>query len=91
MAAPITNDKLYDLVDRTRQELKGDILRVEATISTAVNGPLRAAQEDITDLKVKDATLSTKVYMLVFIISTATSALMSGLVLFLVNRLSSGK
>lgn len=80
---PISNDKLYDLVDRTRLELKGDIIRLETKFDTLEAGRLTRAEADISKLQVKDATLNTKVYFLVFIISSV----MSGLITVAVSRL----
>jgi len=73
----VTNDKIYELVNSTRLELKGDINRLEGKFDNLEAGRLTRVEQDVGKLQVKDATLSTKVYVLVFIISTAWSAIVT--------------
>lgn len=83
--AEIGNDKIYDLINATRLEIKGDVLRVEGKLDSLEQGRITNIESDVSRLKVKDATLATKVYVLVFIISSVMSALISALVLRLVG------
>jgi hypothetical protein len=79
--AEVSNDKIYELINSTRIELKGDIIRLEAKFDALEAGRLTRAEQNIGRLQVRDATLSTKVYVLVFVISTAVSAIMTALAL----------
>lgn len=75
--AEVGNDKIYDLINATRLEIKGDVLRVEGKVDMLEQGRITNIEADVGKLKVKDATLSTKVYVLVFIISTVMSAIVT--------------
>lgn len=75
--AEITNDKIYELIDRSRMELKGDIIRLENKFDSLEAGRLTRAEQRIGELQVRDATLSVKVYVLVFIISSVISAIIT--------------
>jgi hypothetical protein len=75
--ADVSNGSIYELVDRTRVELKGDIIRLEAKFDALEAGRLTRAEQNIGNLQVREATLNTKVYVLVFIISSAVSAIMT--------------
>ncbi len=79
--AEVTNSRLYEMIDRSRLELKGDILRLEAKFDNLEAGRLTRAEQDIGKLQVREATLNTKVYVLVFIISSAVSAIITAVVL----------
>lgn len=78
--AEVGNDKIYDLINATRLEIKGDVLRVESKVDSLEQGRITNIEADVSKLKVKDATLSTKVYVLVFIISTVMSAIVTAFV-----------
>lgn len=79
--AETTNDKIYDLVNQTRIEINGNVQRVDAKVDALISGRLSRAEDDINKLKVKDATLDVKVYVLVFITSTVISAVISAVAL----------
>lgn len=83
--AEVTNDKIYDLVNSTRLELKGDLRDLRQQFEQLEAGRLTRAEQNIGKLQVKDATLSTKVYSLVFIISTAVSAIMTAIAYWAVS------
>ncbi len=74
---PVSNQNIYELIDRSRLELKGDLLRLENKFDSLEAGRLTRAEGAISKLEVRDATLSTKVYVLVFIISTVISAIVT--------------
>lgn len=67
MVKNIDNGSIYALVNQTRVEAKSDSLRLEAKLDIM--------QGQITKLRVDEATLNTKVYALVFIISSVISSL----------------
>lgn len=71
MADGVTNSKLYDLVDRTRLELKSDIIRVDTKVDLL--------STDVNRLKEKEANLSAKVYILVSIITIVIASLISAI------------
>lgn len=75
----VSNDKIYELVNSTRLELKGDISDLRRQFETLEAGRLTRAEQDIGRLQVRDATLNTKVYVLVFIISSAVSAVIAAI------------
>ena len=72
--AEVSNDKIYDLVNSARLEIKGDVLRLEAKFDALEAGRLTRAEGDISRLQVKSATLNTKVYALVAVITLAVNA-----------------
>lgn len=67
-----SNDKIYELVDRTRRELKEDIIRL--------SDRLDKIDEDVSRLRVTDATQNTKIYVLVFIVSSVVSSAIAAFV-----------
>lgn len=90
MSAP-TNTNIYELIERLRLELKADIQsattalannqgKLEGKFDTLEAGRLTAAEREISKLKVAEATLNVKVLVLVFIISTTSSALVYALI-----------
>lgn len=83
--AEVGNDKIYDLINATRLEIKGDVLRVEGKVDMLEQGRITNIEADVSKLKVKDATLSTKVYVLVFITSSVISAIISAFALKVVK------
>jgi hypothetical protein len=85
VAGEISNDKIYELINSTRLELKGDIRDLAAQLQALETGRLTRAEENIGKLQVKDATLSTKVYVLVFIISSVWSAIVTAIAYWLVS------
>lgn len=80
--AEVSNSKIYELIDRSRLELKSDIIRLESKFDNLEAGRLTRAEQAIGKLEVKDATLNTKVYALVFIISSAWSAIITAIALY---------
>ncbi len=74
---PVSNQNIYELIDRSRLELKSDLLRLETKFDNLEAGRLTRAEAAIGKLEVRDATLNTKVYVLVFIISTVISAIVT--------------
>lgn len=83
--AEIGNDKIYDLINATRLEIKSDVLRVEGKVDNLEQNRIAGIEADVSRLRVKDATLATKVYVLVFIISSIMSALVSAVALRLIG------
>ncbi len=83
--AEVTNDRLYELINTTRLELKGDIRDVRVQFENLESGRITKLEDEVNRLRVKDATLNTKVYALVFIISSAVSALMTAVALKLLG------
>lgn len=81
----VGNDKIYELVDRTRLELKSDNLRLESKFDALADGRLAQAEAAIAKLRVKEATLSLKVYALVFIISSIWSSIVAAIALKLLG------
>lgn len=77
----VSNNNIYDQIERTRLELKGDILRLESKFDVLEAGRLTKAEQDIGRLQVREATLNTKVYVLVFIISSVVSAIITAVAL----------
>lgn len=75
--AEVTNDRLYELVDKTRVEIMGNVSRLDSKVDALIDGRISRAEQDINRLKVKDATLDVKVYALVFITSTVVSAVIT--------------
>lgn len=73
----VTNDRLYELVDKTRVEIMGNVSRLDSKVDALIDGRISRAEQDISKLKVKDATLDVKVYALVFITSTVVSAVIT--------------
>lgn len=66
-----TNGDIYKLLNDLRMELKGDIQRVETKVDSIAT--------DVNKMKVKDATLSYKVYSLMVAIGTVSSAIIYAL------------
>lgn len=84
--AEVSNGKIYELIDKSRVELKGDIIRLESKFDNLEAGRLTRAEQDIGRLQVRDATLSVKVYVLVFIISSVWSAVVTAVALQLLGN-----
>ncbi len=78
--ADVSNNRIYELIDRSRIELKGDIIRLETKFDNLEAGRLTRVEQDVGRLQIKDATLNTKVYVLVFVISSAVSAIITAVV-----------
>lgn len=76
---PIDNKSLYDLVDRTRLELKGDINRLENKFDTLEAGRLTRLEDRVGRQQVSMATAATKLGILGFIASTIVGALVGAL------------
>lgn len=76
----ITNDRIYDLVNSVRLELKADINRLESKFDSLESGRLTNAEKTINELKVNAATQTTKLAILGFIGSCVIGAIISVLV-----------
>lgn len=74
MSDSVTNVKLYERLDQIRLELKGDIVKLEAKVDTVLNEELQRAKDEINNLKVKYATITTKLGILGFITATVVGA-----------------
>lgn len=79
---------VFELVERTRLELKGDMVAAVSVISknqasleekfdTLEAGRLTRAEGNIRDLQVSNATVNTKLAILVFIAAAIVSAIIS--------------
>lgn len=87
----VTNDALYRLVDDTRREVNGNIARVEGKVDGVISGPLAVVTDRVNKIEVKNAILSTKLYVLVGIIGALTSIVTSAVVTALALKLAGGK
>lgn len=76
----ITNDRIYDLVNSVRLELKADINRLESKFDALESGRLTNAEKNINELKVGAATQTTKLAILGFIAASVIGAIISVLV-----------
>jgi hypothetical protein len=94
--AEVNPKVLYQVINSLRLELKGDISTAVATISASQGkleqkfdsleqGRLAAVEKDTNDLKVKQATASTKLAVIGFIAATITGAVVSTLISKLVS------
>lgn len=77
----VTNRDLYDAINGLRVEVTGQVQRLDDKFSQLEAGRLTRAEQAIGSLQVRDATLSTKVYVLVFIISSVVSAIITAVAL----------
>lgn len=78
-----TNDKIYELVDMTRRELKSDIIRVETKFDSLEAGRLTRLEERVSKGEVIQAVSGTKLALLI----TGITSLVSAIVTVLVNRI----
>lgn len=90
------SEALYQVINGLRLELKGDISTAVATISASQGkleqkfdnleqGRLAAVEKDTNDLKIKQATASTKLALIGFIAATIAGAVVSTLISKLVS------
>jgi hypothetical protein len=91
-----SNDKIYDLINAVRLELKADIAAQGTALATGMGkleqkfdnleaGRLTDVEKTANDLKIKQATASTKLAVIGFIAATVTGAIVSTLVSKLVS------
>lgn len=80
MSDNVTNRDLYNAIRDLRSEFTGSIQRLDDKFMQMEAGRLTRAENAINKLEVRDATLSTKVYVLVGIITITGSAIVSVLV-----------
>lgn len=74
MTRSITTEKIYDLINDVRRELKADITAVDTKVDNLVS--------QVGGVKVEQASISTRVYMIfgvvTLVISTVATAVMNG-------------
>jgi hypothetical protein len=86
-----SNDKIYDLINAVRLELKADIAAQGTSLAQAMGkldqkfenmeqGRLASVEKATNDLRIKQATASTKLAVIGFIAATVTGAIVSTLV-----------
>lgn len=86
-----SNDKIYDLINAVRLELKADIAAQGTALATTMGkleqkfdsleaGRLADVEKATNDLRIKQATASTKLAVIGFIAATITGAIVSTVV-----------
>lgn len=80
MTDQITNTKLYDKVEGVRLEIKGDIVRLESKFDAIVNTEIAKLRDEVNTIKIKYATLTTKLGILGFISASVIGAIISVLI-----------
>lgn len=78
--APNENQNVYELIDRMRVEIKGDILRLETKFDTLEAGRLTRLEDRVSRQNVSIATTATKLGILGFISASIVGALAGALV-----------
>ncbi len=73
----VDNAQIYKLITDVRLEIKGDIKDVSEKMDSFVEKRFEPLEKDVGKMKVREATLSTKVYVLVFLIASTVSALIT--------------
>lgn len=77
MAASTSNDKIYELIDRTRLELKSDIVRLETKFDQLETGRISRLEEQVNRQQIQQATAATKLAVVGFITSSVVGALVT--------------
>lgn len=76
----IDNGQIYELVDRMRLEVKGDINRLETKFDGLESGRITKMEGEVTQLRVSIATAATKLAILGFISASVVGAIVSVIV-----------
>jgi F0F1-type ATP synthase assembly protein I len=72
---PIDNSKIYELIDRTRLELKSDIIRLESKFDALEAGRLTRLEDRVQKQDISVSTAATKLAILGFIAASVVGAI----------------
>lgn len=77
MAGGISNERIYELIERVRIELKEDIKGVESKVDGLADGRVKDLEKRVNAQDVTQATAATKLAVVGFIAASVIGAIIS--------------